>query len=146
MLAEVEDLLTQGLAVSSHDRLAVGSRDLFPHYASCKVDIVVVLRKLCQHVHVVGQLSLGLCLVLRAILVELSHEHTIGCLRVLVGTVGLKVVLHLSATIKLVCGSQVASLHLVEDGLRVDQAAAGEIEVDASTEKLLGKHGNVEMV
>ena len=58
----------------------------------------------------------------------------------------LKIVFHLSTTIKLVGGGKVAFLHLVEDGLRIDEPCRREIEVYFRTQKLLGKHGNVEMV
>ena len=59
---------------------------------------------------------------------------------------GGKVFLHLASAIEFVCGSQVASFHLVEDGLGVDKSALREVEVDACAQKLLGKHRDVEMV
>jgi len=57
-----------------------------------------------------------------------------------------KVFLHLSAAIEFISSSEVATLHLVEDGLCVDESNLGEVEVDACTQELLCKHRNVEVV
>ena len=64
----------------------------------------------------------------------------------MVGTVGLEIFLHLSATVELVGSCKVAALHLHKDGLCIDESALVEIEVYAGAQELLGEHWDVEVV
>ena len=80
------------------------------------------------------------------IAVQLSHQYTIGRLGVLVGTVSLEVVFHLSATIELISSSQIPALHLMVDGLHIYQTTLAEVEVNACPQELLSQQGHVEVV
>ena len=57
-----------------------------------------------------------------------------------------EIFLHLSAAIELVGSSQVTAFHLHEDGLRIDEAALVEIEVDSSTQEFFCEHRYIEVV
>ena len=59
---------------------------------------------------------------------------------------GLEVVFHLAPAIELVGSSEVALLHLAEDGTGINQTALAEVEVDAGTQKLFGQQGDVKVV
>ena len=126
MLAEVEYL--SALAI-----------DLSPDNASGKVHVVVHLRELRQFVHVVLQHLFRVFVHARGIFVQFAHQHPIGGFCILVGTVSLKVLFHLAATVELVGRRQVTALHLVEDGLRINHAALREVEVHACSQELLGQ-------
>ena len=83
---------------------------LSPYNTTSKVYIVVDLRKLGQCLHVVGQGTLcgvftNSSLMLFGIAVQLTHQYAIGSLGVLIGTVSLEVVLHLSAAIEFIGSS-----------------------------------------
>ena len=133
MLAEVEYLRPDAV-------------DLAPDDAPGKVDVVIHLRELGQLVNIVLQHFLGVFVRPGGILVELTHQHPVRGLGVLVGTVGLEVVLHLASAVELVRGSQITALHLVKDGLHVHQTALREVEVNACTQEFLGQQGHVEVV
>ena len=79
-------------------------------------------------------------------MIELGHEHSVGGLGILIGTVGLEIVLHLAAAVELIGGGEIATLQLLEDGAGIDEAAPGEVEVDAGTQELLCQQGHVEIV
>ena len=55
-------------------------------------------------------------------------------------------VLKVFVAVELVGCHEGALLHLVEDVLHVDEAAAAEVEVDAGAEELLDEEGHVELV
>ena len=132
------------LFVGKHVALSIFQ--LLPDDAAGKVDVVVLHGELGQLVHVVVEHTFWFFLYSGSILVQLAHEHS-GCsFGVLVGTMGLKVFLHLSAAVELVGGSKIAAFHLHKDGLRIYQAALAEVEVDACTQKFLGEHRHVETV
>ena len=115
-------------------------------FAIAKADIIIVLREFCQYIHIVRQCAVGFFGSSRIILVELSHQHTISSLGILVGTVSLEVFLHLASAIEFVSSSKVAALHLAEDRHGIDKATFVEVEVDARTQKFLSKHRNIEAV
>ena len=133
MLAEIEHLGAHAV-------------NLLPDDSSGEVDVVVLLREFCQFVHIVLQHFLGILVGTWGILVEFAHQHAIGSLSILVGTVSLEVVLHLASTVELVGGCQVAALHLLEDSAGVDESAFREVEVDTGTQELLGQQGHIEVV
>ena len=57
-----------------------------------------------------------------------------------------KIILHLPTAVEFVGCLEVAPLHLVEDGLDVNQPTFGEVEVDTGFQKFLCQQGNIEMV
>ena len=58
----------------------------------------------------------------------------------------LEVFLHLPATIEPVGSGQIAALHLVIDGLGINETAFTEVEVNACTQEFLCQQGHVEVV
>ena len=146
VLAEVEHLVLAWVAVLVGGCVALGIFHFLPYDAAGEVYVVIFLGEFCKLVHVVVEYAVGLFLHAGCIFVKLTHEYAISSLGVLVGTMGLEVFLHLPAAVELIGGGEVASFHLHKDGLCVDEAALGEIEVDAGSKELLGEHGNVEMV
>ena len=126
--------------------ISVGTKQRSPYDTSSKVNVVVLLREVGKEVHVVLQHAVWLFLYAGCIHVELAHQHTVCGFGVLVGAVSSEVVLHLASAEELVCGSQIAALHLVEDGLSVNKSALREVEVDAGTQKFLCEHRHVKVV
>ena len=146
VLAEVEHLRQFGFAVLIEHGVTVTVFHLSPDDTASEVHVVVLLRELSQFVHIVLQHLLFVLVGTRGILVELSHQHAVGGLCILIGTVSLEVFLHLTTAVELIGSSQVASLHLPEDRTGIDHAALAEIEVDASPQKLLSEQWDIEVV
>ena len=59
---------------------------------------------------------------------------------------GFEVVLHLPPAVELIGGSEVTTLHLLEDSAGVDEPALGKVEVDTSPQELFSQKGDVEVV
>ena len=72
--------------------------------------------------------------------VELSLEHHVGGDGVGGSAVG---VLEVFLAVELICSHEGALLHLVEDILHVDQAAAFEVEIHPRTEELLDEQRHI---
>ena len=151
MLAEVEVLSHHGLAILAKDHVALGIASLTPYDTAGKVHIIVSLREIVQSLNIVLKdatfwIFAQLSLMLLSVVVELALQHSPSSLSIFVGTVSREVLLHLATTIELISSSQVATLHLTENGAGVDAAALAEVEVDACPEELLGQQRNVEVI
>ena len=172
LLAAVPDLGDELLGaereVGLHHPVVVGGfllEDLLHRHAFvlAEVEHLAVLGVVAYVAHKVGPLAVGreaaeggdvvdhglahlagAVLVVNALVaVELRLEHLVGGYGVGGGAVGM---LQVFLAVELVGGHQRALLHLVEDVLHVDQAAAAEVEVDACTEEFLHQQRHVELV
>ena len=75
--------------------------------------------------------------------VQLGHEHFVGGQGVSIGTVG---VFQFLVAVETVGGLQGALLHLVEDVLHVNQAAAFEVEGNPGPKEFLHQQGHIEFI
>ena len=134
------------IAVFVEQYVALPIDHILPNDSPCEIDVVVRLRERRQFVHIVAKNAVFFLLIFRRIHIEFAHQHAIGRLGVLVGAVSLEIVLHLASAVEFIGCGKVATLHFSENGLRVDESAGGEIEIDACTQKFLGQERHVEVV
>ena len=139
VFTEVEHLDLLGVTILIKHRIALGIFLIAPNDTTCEVDIIVHLRELSQRIHIVFQRLLFVLVGARGILVELSHQHAVSGLGILIGTVGLEIFLHLTTAIELISGGKIAALHLAEDGTGINQTTLREVEVDARTKEFLSE-------
>ena len=138
--------MLQRISVLIVYNVALGVFYLFPNDASSEIYIILLLREIGKFIHIVVEHALRFVLHAWSILVELAHEHAVSSLCILICTMSFEIFLHLSAAIELVGSSQVTAFHLHEDGLRIDETALVEIEVDSSTQEFFCEHRYIEVV
>ena len=172
LLAAVPDLRDELLGaegeVALHHPVVVGGfllEDLLHRHALvlAEVEHLAVLGVVAYVAHEVGPLAVGgeaaeggdvvdhglahlagaVLIVHALVAVELCLEDLVGGYGVGGSGVG---VLEVFVAVELVGGHEGALLHLVEDVLHVDEAAAAEVEVDACAEELFDEQGYVELV
>ena len=146
IFSEVEHFYLHGVAVLVLYNIALRVFLFSPDDASSEIHVVVLLREICEKLHIVDQSTFSLWFVFLAIFVKLSHEDAVGGFGVLVSPVCLEVFFHFSPTVELVCSGEITALLLPEYRHGVDHATFAEIEIDACPEKFLAEHGNIEVV